>query len=222
MNSIINYPDIGTGIYSVPDISLILGLPNNKVRVWLNNVWDSKFILNHEKYSWGDKRAKAVSFLTLIEFYVFSKFREIGVSSQKITKAHLLLRDLLNTPYPFANSKLLTDGKEILLECNEDKIVTVDESWQYKIEQIIAPFCQSIDYTSNNIAKRYYPKGKENSVIVDPEYQFGQPIINGTNIMALQLYDMYLAEEPLDFIAELYCLSNNQVMDGINFYKAKA
>ena len=68
-NKHINQPELGSGIYTLYDVSKILHLPQNKVRRWLTEYWDNriggKF---NTRYSWGEGREKAVNFYSLIEF----------------------------------------------------------------------------------------------------------------------------------------------------------
>ena len=72
------------------------------------------------------------------------------------------------------------------------------------------------------LASRFWPLGKDFNIVCDPHRKFGQPIINGTNIQAEAVYRMYLANEPIDFIAALYETSKKNVQDAITFNKTAA
>lgn len=219
-----NEAEIGQGIYSVPDVALILDLPSSKVRHWLNEYWDSRFGKAYEgKYSWGEGRQKAVNFHTLIEFYLFYKLRELGISAQKIVKAHSIMADKLHTQYPFASAKILTEGKKyILFQPDQESLMRADEKLQLEFKRIVEPFCNNIDFDSNAIAQRFYPKGKKSKIVVDPHHQFGQPVIQGTNIAAETLFRMHEAGESMIFIANVYEIDKKSVSDAINFYKTAA
>ena len=67
-----NKLEIGYGIYTMPDLANILNLKYYKVQRLLNEYWDKKFGSElGERYSWSDGKSKAVSFHTLVEFYIF-------------------------------------------------------------------------------------------------------------------------------------------------------
>ncbi len=103
-------PMLGTGIYTIPDIAVILQLPYIKINRWLNKFWNDKLGQKFEsKYSWNVDFTKAVNFYTMIEIYTFYQLSNAGVSSKKILNAHEEFSCQLNTPYPFAN-KLVLDG----------------------------------------------------------------------------------------------------------------
>ena len=219
-------PIIGTGIYTIPDMASILGIPYAKVLRWINTFWNDKFGKEYgNKYSWNVDLTKAVNFYTMIELYTFYELNIAGVNSKEIINAHEILAKQHKTPYPFANKVILdnikTDGKKILFENIDGSIVTVDATKQFKLS-FIKEFYKNLDFDGNALAKRFWPLGKEKSIVCDPHHKFGQPIINGTNIQAEVIYKMYLAKEPVRFIASLYDINQSKVKDAILFCKKVA
>ena len=213
---------LGNGIYTVPDLALILQLPQPKVRRWLTDFYDQRLAGDKGSYSWGEGKDRATNFLTLIEFYIFYMLREQKIGAGKILEAHKHMSKELKTPYPFASYKLLVNKKGILYEVNSDTWVHADKSNQIIIHKLIEDFFKKIDFSDNALAKRFWPLGKNHSIVVDPHHQFGQPVINGTNINAATLFSMYQSGEPLSTIGILYDLTEEQVNDAIAFCKRKA
>ena len=214
---------MGSGIYTLPDISKILGYPQSKVRRYIKDYWDDRLgkKLFNETYSWKNEKIKAVNFYVLIELYTCFLLREQGASAQSIMNARESMIKELDTPYPFASHKVLLAGKKILYEL-QDLIVSADGSKQLNFSEIIKEFAKNIDFDKNSLAVRFWPKGKNNSIVVDPHHQFGQPVINGTNINAEGIFSMYESSEPIEAISILYDLTEKQVKDAINFYKSFA
>lgn len=64
--------------------------------------------------------------------------------------------------------------------------------------------------------------GKEHDIVVDPHHQFGQPVIQGTNINAATIFSMYQSGESVWTIGTLYDITEEQVNDAILFCKPKA
>ncbi|MCX6148333.1 MAG: DUF433 domain-containing protein [Candidatus Kapabacteria bacterium] len=215
--------ELGLGIYTSSDISSILMLPTYKIRRWINNFWDTHFAeIQNSKYSWGNGKDKAVNFHTFIEILIFNKLLEHGISYKKILTAHKTISEDFNMSFPFANTKILASDKNIFYYINNETIIKADESKQIGIKHILEHFYDRIDFDDDNYAKRYWPLGKDKSVVIDPKHQFGQPTINGTNILIdTIIYSYYKGGESLKVIASLYELKLSQVEDAISYMTRK-
>lgn len=211
-----NKAKLGEGIFLVTDVARILELPLPSVRHWLLEFWNKKFGTEYGKYSFGDDKNRAVNFLTLIEFIAFAKLRQHGISAQRIQKFHKDLSLILNTKYPFAETKLLTDKKQLWYG-RFDQIVRHDGKQQLTLEKFVAPYLKKIEFDQNMIAQRYFPLGKKKNVVIDPNHQFGQPTIVGTNIKVKTIYSLYEGDESVESICHLYDLNHQQVDDAIHF-----
>lgn len=217
-------PQLGKGIYSIPEAAAILNMPVSKVRRWVKKYWELEFLqLADASYTWGERREKAFHFLTLIEIIAVDSFREIGVSFPKIKLAHSKLSEILETNYPFAHAELMTDGKRIFHHYLEESLLEVDEKQQFSFTQLVAPYCQKIDFQDkNHLAERFWPLGKDHDIVVDPHHSFGQPVIKGTNTAVETIYSMLNAGESAKFVASIYDLNLNAVEDVMSFMKRSA
>lgn len=217
-------PKLGKGIYSIPDAAAILDMPVSKVRRWVKKYWELEFLKGvDEAYTWGESREKAFNFLTLIEIIAVDSFREIGVSFSKIKLAHSKLSEILETNYPFAHAELMTDGKRIFHQYLEESLLEVDEKQQFSFTQLVAPYCQKIDFQDKTqLAERFWPLGKDHEIVVDPHHSFGQPVIKGTNTTVETIYSMLNAGESQEFVASIYDLNLNAVEDVMLFMKRNA
>ena len=212
---------IGEGIFLVKDVAEILHLPLPKVRRWLIEFWESRFAPKDHRYSFGEPNNRAVNFFTLIEFITFAMLRDQGFSSQRIQKFHKMLAEEMNTPYPFAKTKLLTDKKKVwYTKFNE--LVCIDGKRQLSLIKILSPYLNKIDFDADTVALRYFPAGKKSTVVIDPKHQFGQPTIVGTNIKVETIYSLYQGKEPMDNICNLYDLTPKQVKDAVSYCRKLA
>lgn len=221
-----NKPILGKGIFTIPDISIILGIPYPKVLRWINSFWNDRFCKDYQySYSWNVDLTKAVNFHTLIELFTFYELSHSGISTKEILKAHDLLSKEYNTYYPFATKNILnnirSDGKKVLFENPDGSIYTLDATKQFKLG-FIREFFKNLDFDTGSLATRFWPLGKKKTIVCDPHHQFGQPIISGTNVQAETLFRMYLAKEPVNFIATIFEVSPKAVKDSIEFYKSAA
>lgn len=210
-------------MYTLPEISLILQLPQQKVRRWLKDYFNSSLFKSHtHDYSWISNEHKMVNFLTMIEFYVFYKMREHHISASKILKAHDYLARTLNTPYPFASRQVLINGKEVLYNPKGELWINADKSEQIVIYDILKEFSVKIEFSDTKIAERFWPLGRNRAIVVDPHHKFGQPVLKGTNINTATIYAMYSSGEQIATISELYDISAEEIQDAIAFSKQSA
>lgn len=225
MNKFENKLKLGNGIYTTVEIANILRIPYNKVHLWINKYWDGELGKAYEgNYSWSVDKTKAVGFHTLVEFYVMVQFAEAGVNTRQVLNAHKELSKSFKTPFPFAQKVVLEsihhDGKKIYLSTNGDTL-TLDGTKQFNLA-FIKLFFKKLEFDSDLLASKYWPLGKEHKIVCDPRHKFGQPVIDGTNIQAEAIYKMYVAKEPVSFIADLYEISEDKVRDAVKLYKTAA
>ena len=209
-------PSLGEGIFTTRDVAHILGVPTSSVGRWLTEFWNKRFGSNFGGYSFGGGRGRAINFYTLIEFIVFAKLRENGISAQKIQRYHNYISERLNTKFPFAETKLRTDKRSVWYE-NSHVLIKIDGKEQIAIREILEPFLNKIEYSEDKIATRFFPLGKDHHIVIDPNHQFGQPTILGTNIKVSTIYSLYLGNETPESISSLYEIPVEQVKEAIDY-----
>ncbi|MBL0126831.1 MAG: DUF433 domain-containing protein [Flavobacteriales bacterium] len=212
-------PALGLGAFSVPDIALILRLPQGKVRRMLNQVWDERLgkALFGDTFSITIGDQKFVNFHVMIELFVYFELREIGASAQRILKARNAMRTHMGTEHPFATATLLSHGKKIWYEYLGD-VIDADGTRQSNFVDMVRDYAKNIDFNADKIAERYWPMGRHHQVVVDPLHQFGMPTIAGTNINTHTLRSMFRSGETPEVLSGLFNLPLSSVQDAINFH----
>lgn len=213
---------LGEGIYTSTDVAHILKISKSRARYMINHYLDNKFRDQQNfKYKIKSETSYAVNFLGLVEIYVFEQFRKLNVSTNKIIKLHEHLAKFYNTPYPFAKTDFLVSGKEVYFN-QEEEWVSGNETLQIGLKEIVESLGKKVQYDDKSkIATKYYPLGKEKSIVVDPNHRFGHPIIRNTNLLVENVYDLYLAEEKnLEFVVGLYEITEQQMEDVIEYMAA--
>ena len=211
-------PKLGEGIYLTNDIAEILKLPYHKVKYIMNAFWHG--------YTFGEKRSRAVNFFALIEFHTYYYLREKGYAPAYLKNFHHQLSKDLNTCYPFASIRVhtpkeKTDKSQIWYEYM-GYLMKGDGRQQPSIRSFVEPFLKQIEFGDDLLAKRFYPLHKSKNVVVDPQHQFGQPVINGTNLQTKTIYTLFEAGETKSNICILYDISVKQVNDAISYHKRNA
>ena len=223
MKTISGTPQLGEGLYTIPEAARILHIPMERLRRWVTGyIRDVERILPlGEIGTWGQGADRHFNFYTLIELYSVFQFRELGLSMQTLSKARNELSEHLNSPYPFAHQGLVSDGKKLMFELKESSPATFLElgsNGQTLIQEVMEPFCSRLDFhNTSKLAERYWPVGKSHSIVVDPHHSFGQPTICGTNITTETLNNLLVAGETVEDVAEMFDLEPDQIVQAQNF-----
>src|SRR4028118_1376842 len=208
-------PKIGEGIFLVRDVAIILRLDYENVRRWIAGYWSGSLQEDYD-YTFGEKGSKAINFYSLIEFYTFFKLREKGLSTTEIRKLHQTLEKDYNTPYPFAIARDYyiekRKKKTFVYFSYLESLIKHDAKRQFSL-QFVQDFLDKIEFDDNNVARRFFPLPNSKNVVVDPQHQFGQPTIAGTNIKTQVVFSLYKGGEPLGNICNLYDLPPEKVQD---------
>lgn len=211
---------IGEGIYTAPDVSRIFKIPYSKAKYWFKYyVRNRLFDTIGFRYYFPIKDTIAVNFLSLIEMYMFFKLKERNIKSSNIIKMHTQMSKYLKTPYPFASQDFYISGKTIYFG-QIDSLVEASDTYQAFIPNFINQFIEKITFDDKRLARKFYPLGKDKSVVLNPENQCGQPTIDGTNILTATLFEYYKGKESIETIAKLFDLSVENVRDAIEFHQA--
>ncbi len=206
----------GMGIYTISDSAEILGISRSQIRYWFSRYVSGNFRkLNSDGYFYDSGQVIAVNFCTLIETFVFYHLKKKGVKTNRIIEAHDILSKYHGTPYPFALKEFLCSGSDLFHKAGSD-FISLDKRRQLALSDIILHFSENIDFYQN-FAFKYYPRGRDNSVVVNPRNQFGSPIIDGTNIKVSTIVSLHHGGEKSEFIAKLYEIKERQVEDAIKF-----
>lgn len=220
-----NIPKIGNGSFTAVEIADILNVEYQKVHRWMNIYWDGKIGKEYGyKYSWVTDGKRAVSFHTFVEFYIMMQLSEAGVKPKNVLDAHKELSHMFKTPFPFAKRIVLenihTDKKNIFFSI-EGSNITLDGSRQFNLN-LVKQFFVKLDFNSDDLASKYYPLGKDKSILIDPQRKFGQPVFKSHNTFPEILFSHYKAGDSTDYIAAIYELDKADVIDAITYKTRKS
>lgn len=216
-------PTLGKGIFTPSEIAKFLKLPTAIINRWVKSYWDGEFASQAgHGVSWKTNGSKAVDFLTMIEILIMGTLAEKGAHTREIVKAHLDLSKRYKTNHPFALKNVLnqirTDGRKVYLD-DDGIIISLDGTHQINLDFIRVLF-KNLEFGSDDLASRYWPLGKEKSILVDPKRKFGHPIIANKNIYPETIYGMVKAGDSPEFIAGIYNLTEQEVQDAVDYCTA--
>jgi uncharacterized protein (DUF433 family)/DNA-binding transcriptional MerR regulator len=216
---------LGVGLYTAAEAERLVGVPARRIRRWLLG-----YNISHDGQRrradplWQAQlprlgREVELGFRDLIELKFVDAFLSAGVSLQAIRRALAIARDLLGDSHPFSTARFRTDGRTVFLQVHEEtgEHTLLDLSKrQYAFNRIIEPSFRDLDL-EDGVAARWWPMSHTRDVVVDPERNFGQPIVARDGVPTRALADAVAAEGSAAKVAKLYGLPPRSVRDAVEF-----
>jgi uncharacterized protein (DUF433 family) len=161
----------------------------------------------------------AVGFRDLMEIRFVNAFIDAGVSWKTMRIAHEAAKQKLGSDHPFCTHTFATDGRAILLEqaaASGDACFVDITSNQREFEKIVAPFLKELDFEHGYA--RWWPLGKERSVVLDPVRNLGQPSVAASGVPTRVLARSVKANAgSAEEVARWYEVSTDEVRDALEF-----
>jgi uncharacterized protein (DUF433 family) len=159
-----------------------------------------------------------LSFINLIESHVLRALRlKHRVPMKNIHRAIEWLRETHGTDHPFAELDLETDGSDVFIRILGYPI-SASRKGQGAIPEILSRFLQRIERDPKHIPIRFYPIPYDKSpkqVVMDPAVAYGRPVVTGTRITTLMVFERYSGGESLKDIATDYDLEIDVVEEAL-------
>jgi len=222
---------LGTGLYPLDRAARLVGEEVRTVRRWLKGYsWKHPDGRRTSEPLWPMQYAddadladdQVLSFRDLLELRTVARFVKQGVSLRVVRATIEVAREYLGD-YPLHSRRFVTDGRKIFLEAveragEEAKVLDVRER-QFAFESVIRPsLIEGIEYGDNAQALRWYPVSKRKVIVLDPELQFGEPIIADAGVPTDTLAAAVVAEQgDVHRGARLYRVPPQTVKAGVVF-----
>jgi uncharacterized protein (DUF433 family) len=218
---------IGQGIYSIPDVSRLTSIDSRKIARWVrgyeyHNRTGSGAVEPVFGSDYDSVNGKvALSFLDMVEIRFVDAFRRHGVSWRAIRIASMKAAELLKCGHPFSMRKFLTDGRTIIAriahEQNDIELIDLVTD-QFEFDKIITPYLyEGLDFSKHDTATRWWPLGKKHSIVIDPQRNFGKPIIDRYNVPTFTIAASFKGNKSYSEIAKWFEIDPRSVKEAIEF-----
>lgn len=225
---------LGVGIYTRAEAARLLHLTPGRVSSWVRGY----------RYSWGPKHRRrrgaqppvirtdipvidgtlAISFLELMELRVVKHFREQGIPLQTVRVAWQHAAQAFQTKHPFADRRVFVDEARIFMALDDQPAVpdVLEISSRKQPFQVIAGpfFARSLREAEfderTQLVRRWWPRGRDVPIVLDPRIAFGAPVIAGTRIRT-DILALYAESRRPQLVARAFGLDFEQVRAAINF-----
>jgi hypothetical protein len=172
---------LGQGIYSLAELRSYLAFDGKAedgghALDWLSMLNDVAHRPRQPDYSFAD----------LVSLFVVRTLLGKGVKPRHIREAETYLRAHRQTDRPFVCDDLLTDGQFVFFPSVDGQIESANRGGgQQAGLVIIAPYLKRVKY-HEGAAVQWSPM---DHVVLSPEIQFGEPVIDGTRVLTAALAD---------------------------------
>lgn len=210
---------VGRGVYTYPDIIRIVGISRSRIKGLVDGhtkqnktktpvITKRSFIFENKEY---------FSFLDLIEIKFIKHFLDQGVPRKNIIQAYNKIKEELKKEHPFATKFVANVTHNIFMDNNRDLVSSLDNQvWMRELTE--GELLKGIDF-EHDLAARWYPYEDElPEVVLDPEYNYGMPILKSCNIKTSSIYDAYVAENcNADIVADWFNIPVDFVNQAVKY-----
>ncbi len=213
-------PQLGLGLYDLREGARLTRLDPKRVRRWFVPPPSEA---NRRPILTADyprvQGETAISFLDLIDVFVFGNLRQHGVPLQTLRKVYARLQRDYKQKHPFAFNRLATDGAEVFLRLadadGKDQLVEILTK-QMVFPEIIEPFLKQLDYDPDTHLARLWRIA--DGVVLNPAIGFGKPVVDGAFVKTEVLFDAYHANDrDADAVARWYNVGPDDVLTAVRF-----
>jgi uncharacterized protein (DUF433 family) len=215
------YPDITRPLYSFAETDRIARVTPGTSARWLKGY--------HYWYSPDEQRMspsvtpgggsqEAASFVDLMEVATIGKLRDKGFSLKRIRQINAYCRVYLRASRPLVTEKFRITGQDIFVH-DQDFGVLVNvgrEAGMRAWEEVLEPFLHDVEY-EQELVRRWWPLGKTVGVVVDPDYGFGLPVIEGTGVRTEIIAERKRAGDSTEEITYDFGVTPHQIEDALRW-----
>lgn len=168
------------------------------------------------------KRRAPLSYLQLAEVAFVASFRKYGVPLRRIRQARDYLSQVFQVEYPFALLELKTEGVHVLKDLEEmgnggrPKLIVADERGQEAWPEVLAERFAQFHY-DYDIAIRWFPRGKDTPIAVDPRISFGAPIVLSAGVATWVLKERFEAGETPEELVDDFGIATDELRLALEF-----
>lgn len=201
-----------TPILTARDAARHLGMPDRTLDAWLADQDGVTLVHSVSPEVRGGPR---VPFVGVVEAFVLRGLRELGFTKVRIREAARLIRAEFDDEYGLASQRIDTDGVELFVRLAHDSRVAVRDG-QRPIEEVLDGFLKDIHWDDSGrpqfLRLEQYSAGA--TVIIDPRFAWGAPVLEGSKIPVQSLTDLWRAGESITTVAHEFGLSPD-VVEGV-------
>ena len=158
-----------------------------------------------------------------VETRLIAEYRRHGINVARMRPAIMALRKEFATDYPLATAKPFLDveGRELVMRVQDEislrpslRFVVRNQQSMLALSMEVRRFQQDADYEDTSEVRRLRLLGTA-TVVMDPEYGFGEPTIKGRRLLVSAIAEAIEAGERREDIKQLWGITDEMVDDAL-------
>ncbi len=215
--------------YSVTEAAHYLRMPEETLRSWIEGRWYS--VAGGSKRSKplihvDDAKKEYLSFINFVEAHVLAAIRRRhGVKLPKVRNALDYVRSQFRIARPLVDEAFQTDRLDLFVE-RYGELINASREGQRAMKEIIGVYLKRIDRDAKGLPIKLYPFTRETQaelapasdpriVVMNPAVSFGRPVIDGTGVPVLSIYERYKAGDSVAGLARDFRLEIGAIEEAI-------
>lgn len=169
------------------------------------------------------------SFFNLVELHVLAALRrDHHLQMPNIRRAVNFVKLQLGSPRPLINEEMETDGTDIFVT-KLGRLINASRDGQLAMKALLQEHLKRIDRDPRGVAVRLFPftrpkvsAGETHALIqqprviaIDPAVAFGRPVIAGSRVPTVEIFERFIAGESPDEIAADFGRTVEEVHEAI-------
>lgn len=202
--------------YSIVEAAGYLRIPKSTLRAWLLGQSSFRPVIEI-----ADRKGRRLSFINLVEAFVLSGIRrEHSIPLPKVRKAVEYLRRTFKTQRPLADEQFASDKAHLYVE-KFGALIGVMQEGQIQLREIILDRLQYVRRDPKGMPEKIvlFPAQRDTkrsaSVVIDPRYSFGRPVLDGLGVRTAILAERFRAGESIDALARDYGAAPEAIQNAI-------
>jgi uncharacterized protein (DUF433 family) len=215
--------------YSVAEAAHYLHMPEETLRSWVAGRLypvGGQRKRSRPLIQLDDPKRQYLSFVNLLEAHVLVAIRRrYGVKLPKVRNALDYLRRQFRIERPLVDQTFQTDGLDLFVERYGD-LINTSRDGQGAMKEIIGAYLERIERDGSGMPIKLYPFTRDTEaetlrgsnprlIVMNPAVSFGRPVITGTGIPALSVYERYKAGDSVAELALDYQLEVSAIEEAI-------
>jgi uncharacterized protein (DUF433 family) len=173
--------------------------------------------------------AHDLSFFNLVELHVLAALRrEHGVHMPNIRAAIDYLKGQLGSARPLINEEMVTDGTNIFVS-KLGSLINASQHGQLAMKAVLQEYLKRVDRDARGVAVRLFPFTRPQTapgdpavvlaqprvIAIDPAIAFGRPVISGSRVPTVEIFERFIAGESPEEIATDFGRTVDEVHEAI-------
>jgi uncharacterized protein (DUF433 family) len=215
--------------YTLGEAAHYLRMPVGTLRSWVVGRFypvSGKLRRSHPIIELAGPKEHYLSFINLVEAHVLAAIcRRHGVKLPKVRTGLKYVQKQFQIEHPLINQAFQTDGLDLFVTHYGD-LINASREGQRVMKEIIGVYLKRIEWDSKGLPIKLYPFTRDNYtetaaageprvVVINSAVSFGRPVIAGTGIPVLSIYERYKAGDSVADLARDFRLEISAVEEAI-------